>query len=128
MVDLLLIAGSALGALSVVMAVIAVAQTRAPRGAAIALMLAIIVFLIGAKMDPAAFNPGNLGAAWKRLFAGEISWSQTAPAVDVETGTAPVAAPQSGAAPDTAPDANPDAAPDAAVPAPATTAPAGTAP
>ncbi|MFB9221514.1 hypothetical protein [Paracoccus cavernae] len=73
MVDLLLIAGSAFGVLSVILAVIAVMQTRAPRGAAIGLMLAIIFFVLGAKVDPAAINPIRLGEAWQKLFAGQIS-------------------------------------------------------
>ncbi|AGT07514.1 hypothetical protein [Paracoccus aminophilus] len=73
MIDLMLIAGSALCVLSIVAAIVAVSQTRAPRGAAILLMLGIIVLLIGAKMDAKAMNPANMVGAWKRLFAGEIS-------------------------------------------------------
>ena len=79
MIDLLLLLGSALCVISIVLAVIAVAQTRAPRGAAIALMLGIIALLVGAKMNPAAMTPENMVGAWQRLFAGEVSLS--APAI-----------------------------------------------
>lgn len=103
MVDLLLVAGSALGVLSVLMAVVAVIQTRAPRGAAIALMLAIILFLLGAKMDPSAINPVNLGQAWQRLFAGEISLSEAPVAEDTPAAQAPAGQEGAGAAGNAAP-------------------------
>lgn len=73
MIELLLLGGSALCVISVVMAVVAVAQTRAPRGAAIALMLGIIALAVAAKTDPAAVTPENTLNTWQRLFRGEIT-------------------------------------------------------
>ncbi len=102
MIDLLLIAGSALCALSIVMAIIAVAQTQAPRSAAIALMMGILLLLLlGAKSDPAAVNPDNMMGAWKRLFAGEVSLAlpEEAPAAEVPADTAPAATNDAAATP-----------------------------
>lgn len=117
MIDLLLIVGSGLCVASIVMAIIAVARTQAPRSAAIALMMGVLLLLLGAKSDPAAVNPENMLGAWKRLFAGQVSLS-----VPVEAPSAP--------APDVAPAVDggvSGAAPAANTPAtdtPATSAPA----
>lgn len=73
MIELLLLGGSALCVISVIMAVVAVAQTRAPRGAAIALMLGIIALAVAAKTDPAAVNPDNVLNTWQRMIRGELT-------------------------------------------------------
>lgn len=73
MIELLLLGGSALCVISVIMAVVAVAQTRAPRGAAIALMLGIIALAVAAKTDPAAVNPNNVLNTWQRMIRGELT-------------------------------------------------------
>lgn len=73
MIELLLLGGSALCVISIVMAVIAVVQTRAPRGAAIALMLGIIGLAVAAKNDPAAVTPDNVVATWQRMIRGELT-------------------------------------------------------
>lgn len=75
MADLLIIVGSGLCVLSILLAIIAVMQTRAPRGAAIALLLGLAAIFVAAKADPAAVSVGGTIDAWKRLFAGEISLS-----------------------------------------------------
>ncbi|WP_312528414.1 hypothetical protein [Paracoccus sp. (in: a-proteobacteria)] len=114
MIDLLLIVGSGLCVASIVMAIIAVARTQAPRSAAIALMMGVLLLLLGAKSDPAAVNPENMLGAWKRLFAGQVSLS-----VPVEAPSVP--------APDVAPAVDGGASGAANTPAtdtPATSAPA----
>lgn len=73
MIDLLLLAGSAICVISVIMAIVAVAQTRAPRGAAIALMLGVALLLFAAKSDPGAVNPQNVLDTWQRGLRGEIT-------------------------------------------------------
>lgn len=88
MIDLMLLAGSALCVISIVMAIISVAQTRAPRHAAIALILGLVLLFAAAWMQPAALGPQQVMAAWQRLFAGEIRLE--APAT---TGAQPVQTP-----------------------------------
>lgn len=73
MIELLLLGGSALCVISVIMAVVAVAQTRAPRGAAIALMLGIIALAVAAKSDPVAVTPDNVLHTWQRMIRGELT-------------------------------------------------------
>lgn len=127
MIDLMLIAGSALCVLSIIMAVVSVAQTRAPRGAAIALMLGIIVLLIGAKMEPASINVQNMVGAWKRLFAGEVSLSHEAPvAPAASVAETPAVAPPASDAPasDATASSAPTTAPTSGEAAPATSEPA----
>lgn len=77
MIDLMLLGGSALCAISVMMAVVSVLQARAPRGAAIVLMLGFIVLFVAARMDPAAINPQNMAQTWQRLLAGQISFQDS---------------------------------------------------
>lgn len=122
MIDLLLLAGSALCVISIIMAAIAVVQTRAPRGAAIALMLGITLLLVGAKMEPAAVTPDNVMTTWQRMLRGEITLrgpvevpADTAPAPEAQapaTTPAPTPAPAAG-------DASTDAPADAPASAPA---------
>ena len=80
MIDLMLLAGTALCAISIAMAIVAVLQTRAPRGAAIIVVRGLVVLFSAARMEPSAVNSQNLLDAWQRLFAGEITFTETAPA------------------------------------------------
>lgn len=72
MTDLLLLLGSALCVLSVILAVISVAQTRAPRSAAAALVLGILLMFLGAWLSPDPFRVHDLGAVWQGLAAGRL--------------------------------------------------------
>ncbi|WP_294925225.1 hypothetical protein [uncultured Paracoccus sp.] len=69
MIDLMLLAGSALCAISVVLAVVSVAQTRAPRVAAITLVLGLALLFGAAWLRPAAVGPQQVLDAWQRLLA-----------------------------------------------------------
>lgn len=70
MIELMLLAGTALCAISIVMAVVAVLQTRAPRGAAIALVLGLVLLFATAWMQPEAVTPQNILDVWQRLLSG----------------------------------------------------------
>ncbi|MGZ3217511.1 hypothetical protein [Paracoccus sp. T5] len=63
MSDLLLVLGVALCILSVVLAVIQLMQTRAPRAAVICLIAGILALFAGALLDPEPFRPGDIPAA-----------------------------------------------------------------
>ncbi|TWI34491.1 hypothetical protein [Paracoccus sulfuroxidans] len=137
MTDILIIAGTVLCALSVLLAIIAVAQTRAPRGAALALVLGIAALFGGAYTSDAPFNVDSVTGAWKRLTAGQVSLSTDpvtapepaadAPAADVPAADAP-ATPSADAPAAEAPAAEAPAAEAPAADAPATEAPAAEAP
>lgn len=73
MTDLLLIAGTALCALSVLMAAFAVARTEAPRTAAGMLVLGILLMFLGAFLSPTPFVVQDIPAAWQNLMAGRVS-------------------------------------------------------
>ncbi|AXC48557.1 hypothetical protein DRW48_01540 [Paracoccus suum] len=73
MTDLLLIAGTALCALSVLMAAVAVARTEAPRSAAAMLVLGILLIFLGAFLSPDPFVVQDIPAAWRHLMAGTLS-------------------------------------------------------
>lgn len=109
MIDILLLAGVALCALSVLLAILSVARTQAPRGAAILLVLGIVLLLAGGWLDQRPFGIQSLQESWQRLVNGEVT-----------TGTDPVAAP--------APEAPAEEAPagEAAPETPAVEAPAET--
>lgn len=77
MIDILLLAGAALCALSVLMAVVAVARTQAPRAAAVVLVLGIVVMFAASWLDTRPFGLDALGESWQRLTG-----SQEAPATD----------------------------------------------
>lgn len=74
MSDLLLVSGAALGVVSVILAIVALAQTRPPRGAAIALIVAIAAIAAGAWLDPTPFRIPDIAEAWNRLIAGQSRW------------------------------------------------------
>ncbi|WP_199259176.1 hypothetical protein, partial [Paracoccus binzhouensis] len=99
MIDILLLAGVALCALSVLMAVVSVARTRAPRGAAIALVLGLVLAFAGAWLDQRPFGVAALKESWQRLANGQVSLGSdpvTAPAPEAEEAPAdtPAAAPE----------------------------------
>ncbi|WP_134725189.1 hypothetical protein [Paracoccus luteus] len=73
MSDILILAGTALMALSVILAIAALARTEPPRGAAITFVLGIAALLGGAWTDPTPFQVQDLGLAWQRLIGGQIS-------------------------------------------------------
>lgn len=65
--DLLVLAGVAAAVLSVLLAVLALAQTRAPRGGAIALVLAILCVAVGAWSSTQPVTPHFVADAWMRI-------------------------------------------------------------
>lgn len=101
--DLAVLAGAALAALSVVLVIVALAQTRAPRGGALALVAGILLLALGAWASTQPVTPAMIGDAWARITS-----AKPAP------GPAPVPEPAADAAPDTAAPATPDPAPAAA--------------
>lgn len=72
MSDFLLLAGIALGVLSVVLAVVQLMQTRPPRAAAITLVLAIAAILAGGLLAPQPFRLSHICDAWTRLIGGHV--------------------------------------------------------
>ena len=69
--QILLLAGVALCALSVLVAVIQLAQTQAPRGAAILFVFGIAAMLAGAWLNPEPFEVTDIGTAWTELIGGQ---------------------------------------------------------
>lgn len=72
MTDILILAGTLLMALSVILAIAALARTEPPRAAAIAFVFGLGALIAGAFLDPTPFRVQDLGLAWQRLLAGEI--------------------------------------------------------
>lgn len=98
MIDLLLLLGVALCVISVLMAVVAVARTQAPRGAAVLLVLGIAVLFGASWIGDRALGVTDVGDAWRRVVSGESfasgTTSVTAPpaaATDAASETQPVA-------------------------------------
>lgn len=125
MIDLLLLLGVALCLVSVLMAVVAVARTQAPRGAAVAMVLGVVVLFAASWLGNRALGVTDVGDAWHRLISGESFAPQTSsvtlpPAAgsDAASDTAEAPAP---AAPETVPETAPETA---AQTAPAETVPA----
>lgn len=85
MIDLLLLAGVALCALSVIMAVVSVARTQAPRGAAVVLVLGIVALFATVLLDTRPLGVGSLQESWQRVISGQAFGTDT-------TVTAPPAA------------------------------------
>ncbi|WBU63004.1 hypothetical protein [Paracoccus aerodenitrificans] len=67
MADFLFLLGVALCVFSVVAAIIAVLQTRAPRIAAILLVAGILLTGLAAWMQPGIVSVDQIGAAWGRV-------------------------------------------------------------
>ncbi|WP_134678514.1 hypothetical protein [Paracoccus ravus] len=80
MIDILLLVGVALCALSVLMAIIAVVQTRAPRGAAIALVLGLGALFAGSLIAERPLSLETLARYWARVTGTEAPAPETAPA------------------------------------------------
>ncbi len=72
MSDVLILLGTALMAVSVILAIAALARIEPPRGAAIAFVVGVAALFLGAWMDPTPFRVQDLGLAWQRLLAGQI--------------------------------------------------------
>lgn len=125
MIDLLLLAGVALCALSVVMAVVSVARTRAPRGAALALVLGIAALFAASWLDERPFGWRSVCDAWERLVSGKSFGADPVlpPAEPAAEPTAEPAAPVAEPAPAPEPAREPAPAPTSAG-APQTPAPA----
>nr|WP_010398740.1 hypothetical protein [Paracoccus sp. TRP] len=134
MIDILLLAGVALCALSVLLAIISVARTQAPRGAAVLLVLGIVLLLVGGWRDDRPFGLETLKESWQRLVKGEVSLSTdpvTAPAPAEPAATEAVQEPAEQPAatePPAAPAAEEPAAEQPATEETATETPAGAAP
>ena len=92
MSDVLLLAGMALCALSVLMAVISVLRMQAPRGAAITLILGILLMFGGAKLSPEPFGVTSLTGAGQRLIDGQIRLGGNPASAPAPDETAPAAA------------------------------------
>lgn len=98
MSDILLLVGVALAALSVLLAIMSLARTEPPRGAAITLILGIALMFGGAKLSAAPLSVDLLTGAWQRLMNGQITLDQAPAETPVATPTAapaevPAAAP-----------------------------------
>lgn len=72
MSDILIIAGTALLALSVILAIASLARTQPPRGAAVTFVFGLGALIAGTYIDPTPFRFQDLGLAWQRLVAGDI--------------------------------------------------------
>lgn len=121
MIDILLLAGVALCVLSVLAAIISVARTRAPRGAALLLVLGIALGFAGAWLDQRPFGVESLEESWDRLVKGEIALAPApapAPEAAAPVAEAPAAEAPAAEAPAATEPAAPAAEP-AAEPAPA---------
>lgn len=85
MTDFMILAGVGLCLISVVLAVIALANSRAPRGAALTFVLGLILLIGGAVLSPAPFTAQTIPDAWHRLLVAEpvgegaTATTQTAP-------------------------------------------------
>lgn len=93
MIDLLLLLGVGLCALSVVMAVVSVLRTQAPRAAALALVLGIIVLFAASWAGKRPLDVASLNEAWTRVASGAAfgTNSVTAPPPALtQTQTAPL--------------------------------------
>jgi len=71
MIDLLLLGGMALMALSLVLAVVSLARTEPPRAAAAAFVFGVAAMLLAAWLDPEPFRIQQIGEAWSRLVSGQ---------------------------------------------------------
>lgn len=72
MIDILLLAGIALMALSLLVAVVALLRTEPPRLAAGMFIVGIMALLLAAWLDPDPFRVQHVAGAWARLTAGQV--------------------------------------------------------
>ena len=96
MSDILLLLGAALCALSVLMAIVSLLRTQPPRGAAIALVLGIVLMFAGAQLSQGPLGVETLSGPAQRLIDGQIGLSG-------DTDTATVTAPSPAAPAETQP-------------------------
>ncbi|MDT1060597.1 hypothetical protein RM190_01935 [Paracoccus sp. CPCC 101403] len=91
MIDILLLAGVALCILSVLLAILALARTQAPRGAAISLVLGLLVLLATNALDDRPLSLNSVAQSWFRVTSGQLSptTSTDAPAADAPAASAP---------------------------------------
>lgn len=94
MIDILLLAGVALCALSVLLAIIALLRTEAPRAAAIALVLGLVLMLGGTALDDRSLGLNTLAQSWSRLIGGESLGTNTVSAPQPDAPAAPAATPE----------------------------------
>ena len=100
MIDILLLAGVALCALSVLLAILALARTQAPRGAAIALVLGLLVLLGVNVVDHRPLSLNSLAQSWSRVTSGNLATPAPEAAAPVAETPVPAAeAPANPAAP-----------------------------
>lgn len=86
--DLLVLAGVAVAALSVLLAIVALARTQAPRGGALALVLGLGLIAAGAWCSTQPLGVGLVGDAWSRVTSDKAA-PGPAPVPDPVTETAP---------------------------------------
>ena len=77
MIDLLVLAGVALCVISVVMAIVSVVRTQAPRGAAVALVLGIIALFVASYADERPFGAASIVESWHRVTGGNAFGTDT---------------------------------------------------
>lgn len=82
--DLLLLGGVALCVISVIAAIIQLLQTQPPRGAAITLVVGIVLIFGGAYCSPDPFKPQSFLAAWQRISGGDVAPSDADPTAPTE--------------------------------------------
>ncbi|PZO67840.1 MAG: hypothetical protein DI498_02350 [Paracoccus denitrificans] len=97
MTDFMILAGVGLCLLSVVLAVIALSNSRTPRGAALTFVLGLVLLIGGAVLSPAPFTAQTIPDAWHRMFVsqpvgeGATATTQTPPPPVAEGVDTPVA-------------------------------------
>lgn len=97
--DLAVLAGAALAALSVVLVIVALAQTRAPRGGALALVAGILLLALGAWASTQPVTPAMIGDAWARVTSAKpMPGPAPVPEPQVDPVPEPAATPQPPAA------------------------------
>lgn len=95
MIDILLLAGVALCALSVLLAIYALLRTEAPRAAAIALVLGLGALLAGNLLDDRPLGLNTIVESWVRVTSQAMQ--TPAPAAETPAPAAPTPAPAAGA-------------------------------
>lgn len=79
MSDILLLAGVVLCLLSVPVAIVSLARTEPPRGAAISLVLGLLLLVAGAWLDNRPFGIESIRESGQRLLDGNIRLDADAP-------------------------------------------------
>lgn len=84
--DYLLLAGVVLCVISVIYAIVQLMQTQPPRGAAITLILGIVLLFAGVLTAPQPLTPQGIFSAWERVTSGRGA-ETTAPVADETAGS-----------------------------------------